>query len=147
MTDTLRDEAEIRNILDDIAKALYAKDAEAMVAHYASDVVIANLAPPLRHKGEEARNTVAIRQWFDTWNGPINVETRDLHIEISGDIAFAHGLSRMSGTKRDGERPDLWSRITFCFRKVNGEWKIAHMHDSVPFYMDGSTRAAIDLNP
>ena len=28
-----------------------------------------------------------------------------------------------------------------------GTWKIAHEHTSVPFYMDGSFRAAVDLEP
>jgi len=147
MTDKLRDEAQIRSILDDAAKALYAKDAEALVAHYAADVSVANLAPPLRHEGPEACNRAAIKHWFDTWSGPINLELRDVRIEISGDIAFAHGLSHMSGIKRDGERPDLWLRITHCFRKEGGEWKTAHIHESVPFYMDGNFRAATDLKP
>jgi PhnB protein len=26
-------------------------------------------------------------------------------------------------------------------------WKIAHLHQSVPMYMDGSLRAAVDLKP
>lgn len=33
MSEILQDETEIRNILDDGAKALYAKDVNAMVAH------------------------------------------------------------------------------------------------------------------
>lgn len=147
MTDTFQDEAQIRSILDDGAKALYTKDADAMVAHYADDIVVANLAPPLRNKASEGRNKGVLEQWFDTWSGPINLELRDVHIEISGNLAFAYGVSRMSGTKRNGERPDIWTRVTHCFRKERGEWKIAHLHDSVPFYMDGSYRAATDLKP
>jgi ketosteroid isomerase-like protein len=30
---------------------------------------------------------------------------------------------------------------------MNGEWRIVHDHSSVPFYMDGSYRAAVDLKP
>jgi ketosteroid isomerase-like protein len=33
------------------------------------------------------------------------------------------------------------------FRKVGGRWLIAHEHASVPLYMDGSEKAAIDLKP
>ena len=147
MPPTRKDEAEIRGILDDAAKALYAKDAGAMVAHYAEDIVVANLAPPLWNEGFEGRNKVVIERWFDTWIGPINLEFRDLHVEVSGNLAFAYGVCHMSGTKRDGEQPDLWTRVTHCFRKEYGEWKIVHLHDSVPFYMDGSYRAATDLKP
>ena len=55
MPDTLKDEAHIRSILDDGAKALYAKDAEATVAHYAEDIVIAKDAAT-REAGLETRD-------------------------------------------------------------------------------------------
>jgi PhnB protein len=38
-------------------------------------------------------------------------------------------------------------RETLGLRKIDGIWKIAHQHHSVPFYMDGSNRAAVDLKP
>lgn len=41
----------------------------------------------------------------------------------------------------------MWLRETLGFRKLAGEWKITHQHESVPFYMDGSFRAATDLKP
>jgi ketosteroid isomerase-like protein len=44
-------------------------------------------------------------------------------------------------------RDEHWFRQTLCFRKINGAWTIVHEHESVPFYMDGSFRAAIDLKP
>ena len=66
---------------------------------------------------------------------------------MSGDTAYGFGLSHMTGTKTNGHEGDLWSRETLGFRKVGGAWKIAHEHSSVPFYMDGSFRAAVDLKP
>jgi ketosteroid isomerase-like protein len=53
----------------------------------------------------------------------------------------------MQGTKTDGAKADLWFRQTFGFQRITGEWKIAREHESVPFYMDGSFKAAIDLTP
>lgn len=100
--------------------------------------MVANLAPSLRNEGFEGRNRAVIEQWFDIWVGPINLELRDMHVEVSGNLAFACGLSYMSGTNRNGDHPDLWTRVTHCFRRERGEWKIVHLHDSVPFYMDGS---------
>jgi len=41
----------------------------------------------------------------------------------------------------------LCFRETFCLRKINDQWLITHLHQSVPFYMDGSFKAAIDLKP
>ena len=39
------------------------------------------------------------------------------------------------------------SHNTLLSRKIRGDWRIVHQHESVPFYMDGSYRAAVDLKP
>lgn len=72
---------------------------------------------------------------------------RDVHVTAGGGVAFARMLNRILGMRTDGEATDLWVRATVCFRKIGGEWKVIHEHVSVPFYMDGSFRAAVDLNP
>jgi ketosteroid isomerase-like protein len=38
-------------------------------------------------------------------------------------------------------------RATIGFAKKDGGWKVTHEHFSVPFYMDGSDKAAVDLKP
>jgi hypothetical protein len=50
-------------------------------------------------------------------------------------------------TTAQGEKVDLWFRATLGFRKIDGRWKITNEHSSVPFYMDGSFKAAVDLKP
>ena len=42
-------------------------------------------------------------------------------------------LYRVSGTLASGDELGMWNRATFCFRKIDGEWRITHEHDSVPF--------------
>lgn len=74
-------------------------------------------------------------------------ELRDCRIEASGDLAFAYGLMRVSARTKGGEDAELWMRATRCFRKGEDGWKIVNEHDSVPFYMDGSDKAALDLIP
>jgi ketosteroid isomerase-like protein len=147
MTDRSKGQAEIHEILNDHAKALRAKNVDLMVAHNAADFVSCNLAPPLWRKGKDANDKAGIQAWFDTWDGPIVSESRDVVVEIDGDLAFAHGLTHMSGTKTDGETVSLWLRSTDCFRRRDGKWQLAHSHSSVPFYMDGSYRACVDLTP
>ena len=100
-------------------------------------------APPLR----ESSGKAGLAGWFATWDGPIGHEMRGLKI-VAGDAAgFAHGLVHMTGRKTDGEVVDLWFRQTFGLKLSRGAWKIVHEHSSVPFYMDGSFRAAVDLKP
>jgi len=63
------------------------------------------------------------------------------------NVAYAYGLQRMTGTKTDGEEVELFFRATACFRRDNGRWRITHMHNSVPFAMDGSDKALLHLKP
>ena len=85
--------------------------------------------------------------WFATWRGLIGYEIGDLKIAVGDGIAYCHSLSRWTGARTDGEDTDIWFRETICLRKVNGQWLITHIHESVPMYMDGSLKAAVDLKP
>jgi len=147
MTRNISNDAAIRTLIEDQAKALRAKDAKAALLHYAPDSVIFDLAPPLQHKNKGAAAEQELIEWFTTWHGPIGYETRDFSIVAHDDVAFCHGFVRMHGTKVEGEHVDLWVRQTSCLQKIDGTWKITHDHMSVPFYMDGSYKAAVDLKP
>src|SRR5262249_54579167 len=114
------------------------------VKHLADDIVTYDLAPPLAHYGSDKAE---LQAWFDTWDGPISFTMHDLTVEIGGDLAVARGIAHMTGTKTDGVAVDLWFRATACFGRIGGVWKITHEHTSVPFYMDGSFKAAVDLKP
>jgi uncharacterized protein (TIGR02246 family) len=140
-------EAQIRALIEIQAQALRAKDARAVLSHYAPGVVTFDLAPPLMHAGSEEDGRKALESWFATWQGPLGYETRILGITTGGDIALVYGFVRISGTKVGGERADVWARQTLGLSKIDGAWKITHEHTSVPFYMDGSYKAAIDLKP
>jgi PhnB protein len=135
---------EIRAVIEGLWRAIGAKDAEATIAHYAPGFVSYSLAPPLRSSGPDPQ---MLAQWFATWHGAIGHELRDLEIVADGDVAYCTSLNRMTGTKTDGEQADVWFRATHGLRRIDGRWRIAHEHESVPFYMDGSYRAAVDLKP
>jgi uncharacterized protein (TIGR02246 family) len=141
-----REENEIRAQIDAYAAAVRAKRAEEVASLYAPDAVTADLAPPLWNRGA---NTLRknFSEWFQSWIGPIGIEMRDVHVTVGGDVAFARMLNRFHGMRTGGEATDIWVRATVCFRKLGGEWKVVHEHVSVPFYMDGSFRAAVDLKP
>ena len=137
-------EAQIRALIDDWADAIRNKDVARVMAHYAPDSVTFDLAPPLISAGASADGREA---WFATWRGPLGYEIRDLHVTAGDDVAFCRSLNRLSGTSQDGETSDIWFRRTVCLSRSEGAWKVVHEHESVPFYMDGSYRAAVDLTP
>jgi ketosteroid isomerase-like protein len=141
------DVASVRRVIEDLAAAIRNKDAAAAVALYTDDVVAYDLAPPLAIDAQESRDPAHIQTWFDTWAGPIESKPHRITVRVGGEIAYAFGLRHMTGTKTDGEKVDLWFRATACLIRRSGRWKIEHVHNSVPFAMDGSGRALLDLKP
>jgi ketosteroid isomerase-like protein len=140
------DEDQIGELINHWAKALRAKDLDGIMSHYAADIVCFDIAPPLQSVGTEALRK-NLKDWFATFNGPIGYEIADLAITASDRAGFGRSLNRLSGMRSDGEKTDVWLRMTLCCRKTQGQWMIVHEHASVPFYMDGSDRAAVDLAP
>lgn len=136
--------AEIRAVIDDWVSAICRKDAVCVLAHCSEDCLIYSLAPPLKAPETGAEG---LERWFATWSGPLGYQFQDLEIVESGDVAFALGLAHLSGESRDGGKSTLWYRQTLGLKRIDGAWKIAHQHESVPFYMDGSLKAAVDLDP
>jgi ketosteroid isomerase-like protein len=137
-------ESEIRRVIDAWASAICAKDANGVVLHTSPESVGFFLAPPLQAQGHLKQN---LEEWFKTFTGPIVLEISDLTIRASHEVAFCHSLNHISGQRVAGERTDIWIRETLGLCKINGRWLITHEHESVPFYMDGSNRAAVDLRP
>lgn len=136
---------DIRQLVAEQETAMRARDAEALVGLYTPDAVTFTLAPPLK---QGAPDVAGLQSWFATFDGPIEYETRDLDVTEEGDIAFCHSLNRLSATPQGSSEPfNLWYRATLCLRRVDGAWRIAHEHNSTPFYMDGTFAAALDLEP
>lgn len=138
---------EIRHLLGLRERAIRHRDAATVVALYARDAVGFGLAPPLRIDAEQLHAPCPLEAWFAGWRGPIDTELRILQIRAGSEVGFATALQHLAATAVDGRRVDMWTRSTFCFCKEDGTWKIASVHDSVPFAMDGSYRAQVGLTP
>ena len=143
MTGT-QDRAAIARKINDWTRALGNKDADAVSQFFTKDVVSFDLVPPLKNAGFDRK---VMEDWFKTWKGGIGYEVTDQVIEVSDTLAVARSLDHMTGTKIAGEKVDVWTRSTVCFRKEEEDWKVMHVHASVPFHMDGSLKAAVDLKP
>ena len=142
----MTDEDEIRDLMRRYETAIEGKQAEAVLACHAEGAVTYDLAPPLATV-HTSRDAEALDRWFATWDGPVRSVALDLTVRASGDVGYAFALRHMTGTRYDGLATDLWFRSTVGLVKQAGEWRIAHLHDSVPFAMDGSGKALLDLKP
>jgi uncharacterized protein (TIGR02246 family) len=142
-----RDEAQIRDLYDRWAKAFRAHDVDGIMAVYApGDAVVAyDIVPPLQYVGNDAYRK-DYQGFFALYNGPLDVEFRDLRIVAGNNVAFINALERISGTLKSGQKSDIWLRATSGLRKMNGKWLIVHDHISVP--TDFNTgKALLDLKP
>ncbi|MDR5818231.1 nuclear transport factor 2 family protein [Caballeronia sp. LZ033] len=120
----------IRALIEAWRQAVLAKDVDALVRHYAEDVVVFDVVPPSSLKGVEPYRE-HWQRWFDSMKGPLAFEMRDVEVAASGDLAFAHSVNRVAV----GEQDDI-VRATVCFRKIGGEWRVVREHTSVPLMMD-----------
>src|SRR3954469_1984065 len=140
------DEAEIREQIDELAEAIRGEDLEALKPLYAPEVVSFDVGPRLQDVGAEAK----LNNWiaaFSQFERPLGVEVRDITITVGGNVAFAHSFNRLSGKLKDGTRAaGFWVRATYCFRKIEGKWRIAHDHVSAPLD-PGSGKALLNLEP
>jgi ketosteroid isomerase-like protein len=139
------DEADIRQRIDKLVEAVRAMDLEGVKPIYAADIVSFDIVPPLQHLGAEAK----WKNWVDVFTAyqrPLGYEIRDLTITVGGDVAFGHSLNRISGTLKNGNKSGYWVRWTTCFRKIDGNWLIAHDQVSVPLDVE-SGRALLNLEP
>jgi len=147
-TTAARTEATLRQLMDDQATAMRSRDADYLVSRYAADAVTFDLAPPLQNVGAGVHDTEARRAWFATFDGAIDYEIRDLSVLGGDDFAVCRSVNRLSATPKGmTESFQLWFRATVCWRRSGDGWQIVHEHNSTPFYMDGSLRAAVDLTP
>ena len=141
------DIAAVRELIEERVAAIHARDAVRTNAMLSEDVVVFELVPPLAISGAAARNIEATAAWFETWDGPVEVEISELKIVAEGNVAFAHALHRLSGDKANGTRTRFWMRSTICFSKRADRWTIVHSHSSVPFRLMEGFPAALDLQP
>jgi ketosteroid isomerase-like protein len=141
------DQAAIRDVIAEREAGIRSRDVRQVMQVHTTDPVIFDLAPPLQLKGPDALDPTALEDWFATWTGPIGLEHHDLAVTAAGDLAFAHCLVHLTGSRTSGDETDVWVRQTLGLRRLGEVWRIVHEHTSVPFYMDGSYRAAVDLKP
>ncbi len=130
----------LHQIVAERVAAVAAKDAAALAARQAPDVVVFDALPPLQARsGDEEESKT--RAWFDSYATDIGYEVRDLTVLGDGGVGFCSFLYHVSGTQVTGDQVSMWVRATLGIRRVQGRWLIVHDHESVPF--DAATGQAL----
>ena len=127
--------SEVRALLDSRVEACRAKDIDRLMSLYSPDIVYFDCVPPLQgFVGCDAVRHNFLR-WFDEYEGPIGLETRELDIAASEDVACAHMLHIDKGNVHFSKAglKEAWLRSTVCCQRSHDGWWITHEHISWPF--------------
>jgi len=129
--------AEIKQIEQ---KALDAMTADQLTAFYdPNDIITYDYIPPLQYVGAKAVHD-DVDKFFHNIK-ELKGNFVDLQVESDGTMGVAHSLQHFTWKDKDGKPAEATFRVTNCYHKVNGEWKIFHMHTSFP--IDPKTRMAM----
>ncbi|MDD5201278.1 MAG: nuclear transport factor 2 family protein [Terrimicrobiaceae bacterium] len=125
------DETLIRNLVEDWARAVRAKDIAGAIAHHSADILMFDVPPPFESNGIEAyRETWDL--FYSAQPEPIAFDILRMDVIAGTDVAFVAALMRCAETGSDGERSNLDFRLTIGLRKIDGHWTVLHEHHSVP---------------
>lgn len=138
---------EIRDVIEAKAAALGTGDVKLLKSYYAPQTLEFTLAPPLGARTDSS-DAAPVERWLAGFERPPRREVTQLEITTDGDVAFATSIDSMTmAINGEAQERILWFRVTLGLRRIDGRWLVTHEHESVPFHMDGSLRAAVDLEP
>lgn len=125
------DERAVRAVIVAMTQAIRARNAGAVLALCAPNVVCYDAAPHATLSGAAAVSA----RWVPTWNafeGEVACEATQLRITLGADVAFSHSQLRLSGKAADGRRSTQWVCATLGLRRIEGIWRFVHQHFSEP---------------
>ena len=125
--------SEIKAIQWSIANAAEKRDLDAIMAPYipGDKFFVFDMYPPRAYVGWDAFRG-DWKNFVDALKGPISSKLDRLTASCNDDFGYTHMLQIIRGTKKDGKPFALNLRETDVYRKIDGKWRIVHVHASVP---------------
>jgi ketosteroid isomerase-like protein len=131
MNNTTKEEAVIRDLIENWAGAVRSRDLNGILAHHSPDILMFDVPPPLQSKGIEAYK----QTWdlFFSWTQGAGIfDITEMNITAGTDVAFVTALMRCAGTKANEGTEELEFRLTIGLRKIGSQWIVTHEHHSIP---------------
>ena len=127
------EQTRIKALLENWADAVRRHDVRAILAHHEPDMVMFDLPPPLQCKGIEAyEHTWGLLFRYHKLGTAFDIQ--ELAVTAGQDVAFAVAIMRCgpNSSSNPADKEGFLFRLTVGLRKVDGDWRIAHEHHSVP---------------
>jgi uncharacterized protein (TIGR02246 family) len=126
-----KDEMDIQDLIERWAKAVRDEDRAGIRADHDSEMLMFDVPPPLLSQGLDAY-MVTWETFFSRAEKPVAFDFHDVKITAGRDVAFATAIGQCVDVDPNGKREELQFRLTMCFRKIGGRWRILHEHHSLP---------------
>ena len=130
ITSSRENEADIRAIIENWAKAVRNKDIESILAHHSEDIVMYDVPKPFQSVGIDA-----YRKTWDTFYAYTKLgvfDIQELKVIADENVAFCFGRMKCADKSNSVEYVDLNFRLTVGLKKINNQWTIIHEHHSIP---------------
>jgi ketosteroid isomerase-like protein len=126
-----KDEMDIQALIERWAKTVREESRLEIRADHDSGMLMFDVPSPLLSRGLDAY--MATWETFLSWSEKlVAYDFHDLEITLGKDVAFATAIGRCAGVDSNGKREELQFRLTMCFRKIDGRWRVMHQHHSLP---------------
>ena len=131
MNTEINDEALIRALIENWAKAVREKNIDAMLIHHSDDIVMYDVPEPFQSVGIDAYR----KTWntFFEWAKDFGVfDIKEMHIVAGDKVAFCYAAMQCAGSYKNDEKEFLNFRLTVGLKKISNQWVIVHEHHSIP---------------
>src|ERR1700760_1619932 len=123
-------ETQVRQIIEDWAKAVREQDMEKILAHHSEDMVMFDVPEPFQSIGIDAyRKTWDV---FFKYTRPGVFDIQHLQVTADENVAFCIATMKCSDKSAGGDYVPLDFRLTTGLKKIDGQWIIIHEHHSIP---------------
>ena len=105
-------------------------DIDKIMTFYAPGCVLYDVVPPLQFIGAEA-----IRKDVAKLFGPLkslSIRLRELTVHGADQLAVARCILELTAVDASGATSRMTCRITDCWQKHEGQWRLIHQHASMP---------------
>lgn len=126
--------AQIEAVYQQFSSDFRKRDAKGIMSLFvhSDDVFVFDVtAPPREYVGWNAYLD-DLEGFFDKLQPRLDHRVSDLHITVSGDVAYTHSLQEVRGEFRSGKPYHATVRVTDVLRRIDGRWLFVQEHISLP---------------
>ena len=126
-----QDEMDIQALIERWARAVREENRVGIRADHDSKMLMFDVPPPFLSRGLDAY-MATWETFFSCAEKPVAFDFHDVRITAGKDVAFATATGRCVDVDPKGKREELEFRLTMCFQKIDGRWRVMHEHHSLP---------------